>query len=155
MMQEDIYIRFLHEAIGLAESATSKGNEPFGALLAKGDQVLLRAENTVKTGRNNTHHAEMNLVQLAVAQYDANFLRDCTLYTSTEPCAMCAGAIYWAGVGRVVYACSERKLAELSGLALDVPCRMVLQSGTSKIEVIGPLIEDEALKPHRAYWKRT
>ncbi|MFD7102034.1 nucleoside deaminase [Streptomyces celluloflavus] len=68
------------------------------------DEILLEAENTVTTGRDATGHAETNLVRLATATYDAGFLRTCSLYTSTEPCAMCSGAIYWGGIGRVVYA---------------------------------------------------
>ena len=68
-------------------------------MLVKDGEVLLRVENSVFTGHDMTNHAEMNLVKLSAQSYDTAFLADCTLYTSTEPCAMCAGAIYWSGLG--------------------------------------------------------
>lgn len=129
-----------------------KGNEPFGAVLVKGGQVILRAENTTRTKNNITHHAETNLVQMALGEYTSEFLNDCTLYTSTEPCAMCSGTIYWSGVGRVVFACSEKGLQRYAGIGLDVPCRMIFESGVRKVEVIGPVLEEEALQVHAEYW---
>lgn len=143
----------MREAIALSRAAAEKGNEPFGALLARDGEIVLRAENTVHTGHDVTNHAETNLVRLAVGQYDAEFLRGCTLYTSTEPCAMCAGAIFWSGVGRVIYACSEQRLAEIAGHGgLDVPCREIFARGGHPVEVRGPLLEDEAAAVHLAYW---
>jgi tRNA(Arg) A34 adenosine deaminase TadA len=101
-----------------------------------------------------TNHAELNLVKLAAKHHDAAFLADCTLYTSTEPCAMCAGAIYWSGLGRMVYACSETRLGEIAGIGLAVPSRTVLQTGARVVEVVGPIIEDEAAEVHREFWPR-
>lgn len=92
---------FLREAIALSKSAMKHGDEPFGSLLMKGGEIILRAENSVFTGHDMTNHAEMNLVKLAATQYDTAFLGECTLYTSTEPCAMCSGAIYWSGIACV------------------------------------------------------
>lgn len=106
---------FLREAIALSKSAVENGDEPFGSLLVKDGEVILRAENSVFTGHDMTNHAEMNLVKLAAQHYDTAFLADCTLYTSTEPCAMCSGAIYWSGIGRMVFACSKRGLARSPG----------------------------------------
>jgi tRNA(Arg) A34 adenosine deaminase TadA len=95
----------LRAAVALAWQARANGNHPFGALLADGNgQVLLTAENSVVTESDVTGHAETNLVRLASAAYTSAELADLTLYTSTEPCAMCAGAIYWSGIGAVVYA---------------------------------------------------
>ena len=104
---------FLREAIALSKSAMDHGDEPFGSVLVKDGEVILRAENSVFTGRDMTNHAEMNLVKLAAQHYDTAFLAECTLYTSTEPCAMCSGAIYWSGIGRMVFACSETRLGEI------------------------------------------
>lgn len=101
---------FLREAIALSKSAMEHGDEPFGSVLVKDGEVILRAENRVFTGHDMTNHAEMNLVKLAAQQYDTAFLADCTLYTSTEPCAMYSGAIYWSGIGRMVSACSETRV---------------------------------------------
>ncbi len=114
---------FLHEAIALSKSAVEHGDEPFGSLLVKDGDIILRAENSVYTGHDMTNHAEMNLVKLAAKHYDTAFLDHCTIYASTEPCAMCSGAIYWSGIGRVVFACSETRLGEIAGVGLNVPSR--------------------------------
>ncbi len=152
-MQAD-HERFIHETINLAEAAVAHGNEPFGSLLVKNGDVLLRVENTVYTGNDMTNHAEMNLVREALKQYDPAFLTDCTLYTSTEPCAMCAGAIYWSGIGRVVYGCTEQRLGEIAGIGLDVPCRTIFASGARKVDVVGPVCDLDAEKIHLSYWLR-
>ena len=129
---------FLREAIALSKSAMERGDEPFGSVLVKDGEVILRAENSVFTGHDMTNHAEMNLVKLAAQHYDTAFLADCTLYTSTEPCAMCSGAIYWSGIGRMVFACSEARLGEIAGIGLNVPSRAVLQTGARIVTVVGP-----------------
>ena len=146
---------FLREAIALSKSALDHGGEPFGAVLVKDGKVILRAENNVFSGRDMTNHAELNLIKLATSQYDAAFLGDCTLYSSTEPCAMCTGAIYWSGVGRLVYACSEGRLGEIAGIGLDVPCRSILDTGSRKVPVIGPTdLEEAAAEVHQSFWPR-
>lgn len=148
----DEHAPFIRETIQLALSARDNGNGPFGSLLAKDGEVLLRAENTVNTDHDVTCHAETNLVRLAVRQYDRDFLSGCTLYTSTEPCAMCAGAIFWSGIGRIVFGCSEAKLGEFNGGALNIPCHEVLAHGVRPVEIIGPVLEDEAVAPHVGFW---
>jgi tRNA(Arg) A34 adenosine deaminase TadA len=148
----------LRWTIGLAAQAREKGNEPFGSLLVDdGGNVLLEAENTVVTDRDWTAHAELNLVRLAGKQLDPAALRTCTLYTSTEPCAMCAGAIFWSGIGRVVFALSTASLQEIvpdetGEWTLDVSCRDVLGRGGRTVEVRGPLLEDEARQVHAGFW---
>lgn len=144
---------FLREAIALSKSAITNGGEPFGAVLVKDGKVILRAENNVFAGKDFTNHAELNLIKMATKQYDPAFLADCTLYTSTEPCAMCAGAIYWSGVGRMVFACSETRLGEIAGIGLDVPSRAILETGARKVTVIGPTdLEEDAAMVHQAFW---
>lgn len=144
---------FVREAIALSRSAAAQGDEPFGALLVHDGRVILRAENSVHTGHDVTNHAEMNLVRLAFAQIAPEALHACTLYTSTEPCAMCAGAIYWARIPRVVFACTEARLREITGgSGLNLPCRDVFGRGGRAVEVIGPVLEDEAAAVHLAYW---
>jgi len=148
----------LRKAINLASKAREHGNHPFGAVLVDAQGILLlEAENSVVTGRDCTGHAETNLIRAASAAYPAAALAGCTLYTSTEPCAMCAGAIYWSGVGRVVYALSERGLLELvahlpGGDFLNLPCREVFARGGRTVEVLGPLLEGEARKVHAGFW---
>lgn len=150
--------KFLRQAIAVAQRARDKGNHPFGAVLtdAQGN-VLLQGENNVNTARDATGHAEMNLVRAACAKFDAAFLAQCTLYSSCEPCPMCAGAIFWAGIGRVVYALSEAGLyafAPDSENQLPVGCREILAHGKRAVEVIGPVMEDEARAVHVGFWRR-
>jgi tRNA(Arg) A34 adenosine deaminase TadA len=144
MIENDINL--LYQALKIAQRSRANGNHPFGALLADSQGVvLLEAENSVETQRDCTGHAELNLMRQASKQFDRDFLSLCTLYTSTEPCAMCSGAIYWGNVRRVVYALSEKQLLELTGSnssnpTMHLPCREVLQRGQYGIEVVGPLI---------------
>jgi tRNA(Arg) A34 adenosine deaminase TadA len=152
-------LNLLRTAIGIAARARAHGNHPFGALLADAHgNVLLEAENTVVTGRDCTGHAETNLMRLASTKYDRAFLSDCTLYSSTEPCAMCSGAIYWGNVGRVMYALSEEHLYDLTGSdsenpTLTLPCREIFARGRRPVSVEGPAMETEAKQVHEGFWK--
>ncbi|MCW2942541.1 MAG: tRNA-specific adenosine deaminase [Actinomycetia bacterium] len=146
----------LRTAIEIAARARANGNHPFGSLLTdpSGTKVL-EAENTVVTGDDVTGHAETNLVRLSGRLHTD--LSGYTLYASTEPCAMCAGAIYWAGIGRVVYALAETQLLELTrshpgnpGLALS--CEEVFARGQRQISVSGPHFYDEAAAVHAGFW---
>jgi tRNA(Arg) A34 adenosine deaminase TadA len=137
-------------AIELARRSRGNGNHPFGALLVAADgKVVLEAENTVVTERDCTGHAESNLMRLASARFTPELLERCTLYTSTEPCAMCAGAIYWGNVRRVVFALSEEALRAIVGgspvnATLAMPCREVFARGGQTVEVSGPHLEKQA-----------
>ena len=147
----------LRTAIALAASARQHGNHPFGALLADAvGNILLTAENSVNTALDATGHAELNLVRLASAQFSPEVLADVTLYTSTEPCPMCSGAIFWSGIRRVVYALSEDGLYAMTGdspESLKLPCREVFARGGRPVEVSGPLLEEEAALVHQGFWK--
>jgi tRNA(Arg) A34 adenosine deaminase TadA len=147
---------FLREAIEASFQASRSGNEPFGAVLVGRDgKVLAVAENSVVTEHDMTMHAESNVIRAASRAHGSDALKNSTLYTSTEPCAMCSGAIHWAGITRVVYACSEATLGKIAGDDFLFPCREVL--GRSKhpvVEVVGPVLEDEAVKAHTAYWRK-
>jgi tRNA(Arg) A34 adenosine deaminase TadA len=149
-------LRFIRAAIEVAQRARENGNHPFGALLVdKEGNVLLEAENTVVTHRDCTGHAETNLVRQATRRFDGDFLAECTIYSSTEPCAMCAGAIFWANVGQVVYGLSEERLYEMAGdsaKVLYLPCREVFERGRERVTVVGPVLEDEARRVHEGFW---
>ncbi len=152
-------LQFLRLAIEVARRSRERGNHPFGAVLvgAQGD-LLLEAENTVVTERDSTGHAETNLVRMASRKFSRDFLAPCTLFTSTEPCAMCAGAIYWSNIGRVVFGLSESRLATLTGddpenPTMHLPCRQVFARGSRPVEVIGPDLEEEAARVHHGFWK--
>ncbi len=99
-------------------------------------------------------------MRLASQTYDQAFLAQCSLYTSTEPCAMCSGAIYWGGIGRVVYALSESRLYEIVGEdlenpALKLPCREVFARGQRDIQVAGPFDLPESVSVHRGFWNQS
>lgn len=149
---------WLRHSFAVALRAREFGNHPFGAVLVgPQNELLLEAENTVLTGNDITGHAELNLVRLASAEYDARSLALCSLYASTEPCPMCAGAIFWSGIGRVVYGVSEAGLYHLVGMdsseVLQLSCREVLAHGVRPVEVIGPLLEEEGLRVHQGFWQ--
>jgi tRNA(Arg) A34 adenosine deaminase TadA len=153
-----IHQDLLLQAVAVAAQARERGNHPFGALLADpSGRVLLTAENTVVTGADATGHAETNLVRLASATYSVTELRELILYTSTEPCAMCSGAIYWSGIGTVVYALAETDLYQITGdddanPTLVLPCRTVFAAGRRGIMVEGPFDIAAAREVHAGFW---
>jgi tRNA(Arg) A34 adenosine deaminase TadA len=144
--------------IAISSRSREHGNHPFGALLADEDGgVLFQAENSVVTTGDATGHAEMGLVRKASQALASDVLAKATLYSSAEPCAMCAGAIYWGGIGRVVYALAETDLRTLTGShpenpTLDLDCRTVFRAGQRHIEVVGPALAEEAIAVHEGFW---
>jgi tRNA(Arg) A34 adenosine deaminase TadA len=149
----------LRHANTLAQRAAAAGHHPFAALLVApdGEQVLLEQGNV-----DTVNHAEAVLARNAAARWPAAFLWDCTLVTTVEPCAMCAGTQYWAHIGRLVYGMSEARLLQLTGNhaenpTLDLPCREVFARGQKAIDVIGPVAEaeEEIAALHRDFWQRT
>jgi tRNA(Arg) A34 adenosine deaminase TadA len=150
---------FLRRSFDVARRSMTHGNHPFGAILVDGDgKVLLEAENGYMPAHDGTAHAERLLATEACRTYSADVLAKATMYSSAEPCAMCAGAIYWVGIGRLVYGLSEHRLRDYTGNhpenpTLDLPCRAVFASGQRPTEVIGPLLEDEAGAMHEGVWK--
>jgi len=143
---------FVRAAIALAEEAMRYGDEPFGALLVVDGEVKLKARNQVVTECDPTRHAELSLVSDACRRLDSAALARSTLYASTEPCVMCCGAIYWSQVPRVVFGCSATTLGTLSGGSLVVPSSQVFGRGRRPVEVLGPLLEEEAVVAHREFW---
>ena len=148
----------LRLAFAVAARAREHGNHPFGCVLAgpKGE-VLLEAENGLFPDGDMTAHAERLLATAASKKFSSAQLLECTMYTSAEPCAMCAGAIYWVGIGRVVYGLSEGRLKQMTGNhpenpTLSLPCRSVFAVGQRRVEVVGPLLEEEAAAQHKGVW---
>jgi len=151
---------FLRRSFDVARRSMTRGNHPFGAILVDSSgNVLIETENGYMPARDGTAHAERLLATQACRTHEATTLRTATLYSSAEPCAMCAGAIYWAGIGRVVYGLSEHRLRAVTGNhpenpTLDLPCREVFKSGQRATEVVGPLLEDEAASLHAGVWDK-
>ena len=147
----------MRQAIELAVKARKNGNHPFGAVLAdEAGKILLEAQNTVITSRDCSGHAELNLIREASRKYERAILAKCTIYASTEPCPMCAGAIYWANVRRVVFGLSEKAFygmfCQNSEESLYLPSEEIFKKGKKKIEVIGPILEKEAAQVHQGFW---
>jgi tRNA(Arg) A34 adenosine deaminase TadA len=148
----------MHEVLiqrcyALARKAIAHGNHPFGALLWKKGKILMEAENTVVTQMDVTGHAELNLVRMASKRVDPEDLTGSTLYTSTEPCIMCQGAIYWAGIPRIVYGVAGSSLAALQSATWYVPSRDNYRRMCAAIEVSGPTLETEGMEIHEQFWK--
>jgi tRNA(Arg) A34 adenosine deaminase TadA len=155
-MTDDQIARQLRRANTVARRAAAMGRHPFGALLVAPDgETVLAEQGNIDT----VNHAESTLARHAASTYPGAYLRDCTLVTTFEPCAMCAGTIYWAGIGRVVYGASEEALLALTGSheenpTLSLPCREVFARGQRSVEVIGPVASqvDEMVESHRGFW---
>jgi tRNA(Arg) A34 adenosine deaminase TadA len=155
--QDEYFLRWSFE---VARRALTHGNHPFGAILVdRNRNVLIETENGYMPAHDGTAHAERLLATQACTTLNADVLRGATLYSSAEPCAMCAGAIYWAGIGRLVYGLSEHRLRAVTGNhpenpTLDLPCREVFRSGQRPTEVIGPMLENEAEALHLGVWNK-
>jgi tRNA(Arg) A34 adenosine deaminase TadA len=151
---------FLRHSFDVARRSLVHGNHPFGAILVdERQQVLIEVENGYMPSRDGTAHAERLLATKACTTLAPDALAKATLYSSAEPCAMCAGAIYWAGIGRLVYGLSEHRLRLVTGNhpenpTLDLPCREVFKRGQRTTEVIGPMLEDEAEALHAGVWDK-
>ena len=148
----------LRQSFALAEDAKKQGIHPFAALLVDQDgKVLMTQVNGYLPDLDMTGHAERKLMTRASKAYRPDFLAKCTMYVSAEPCAMCAGAAYWAGLGRLVYGLSEDRLKQITGNhpenpTLALPCRRVFESGQRHVEVIGPCLEEEAAAIQQGVW---
>ncbi len=152
-------LQHLRRANAVARATMAAGHHPFGALLvaADGDTVLMEQGNV-----DSVNHAEAVLAREAAQRFEAALLWQCTLVTTVEPCAMCAGTQYWAHIGRLVYGLAERRLLELTGNhaenpTLDLPCRDVFARGQKAVQVFGPFVEVEAeiAALHQGFWRAT
>lgn len=147
----------LRRCVELAQQARDRGDHPFGSVVVTADGRVVEGLNSVVTRRDPTGHAETNVVREAAARLEPDELAASTLYTSTEPCAMCAGAIYWSGIPRVVFALSEsglaRIVAEQEGVpTMRLPCREVFARGGRAVAVAGPADLPEAVAVHDGFW---
>jgi len=142
--------RRIRRAIELATESAQRGDGPYGALVVRGDDVLAEAGNTVATDGLSTRHAEINAIEAAQRRGGTRDLAGCTLVTSAEPCPMCAGAAHWAGIDRIVYGASVPRIrAEGRQGSRQLAARCVDVVAGSRVEVVGPVCEDEAIALHR------
>jgi len=154
-------LEYLKMACEVSKHAREKGNHPFGAILVhENGDVVMEGENTVETEHDATGHAETNLAKFASRKFEQDYLGKCTMFTSVEPCAMCAGALYWTGIGSLVFGITEHRLLEMTGNHSDNPtmesegCRHILEMGQRDIPVTGPIneIEEDVLEAHKGFW---
>lgn len=153
-------LQLLRRAIVLSYESRQRGRHPFAALVADeaGNIITSAGNNSMPPEGDPTQHAELVAVAAAARALPPEQLARCTLYTSAEPCCMCAGAVYWTGIGRVVYALSEHALLKLTGDHAEnptfaLPCREVFARGQRKIAVAGPMLEEDAAAPHVGFWR--
>lgn len=151
-------LALLRRTIALSEQSRARGRHPFAALVADehGNVISEAGNNSMPPEGDPTQHAELVAAAKAARLRTPQQLARATLYTSAEPCCMCAGAVYWTGIGRVVYALSEHALLGLTGdhpenPTFSLPCREVFARGQRAVAVLGPLLEDEAAAPHRGF----
>ena len=149
----------LRRTFAMAGAARAAGKHPFAAMVVdeQGTVWSEAGNNSLPPDGDPTQHAEVIAAAQAARRLTPERLARCTLYTSAEPCCMCSGAIYWCNIGRVVYALSEQRLLTLTGdhpenPTFSLPCREVFLRGQRHVEVIGPLIEDEAARSHAGFW---
>ncbi|AKR55569.1 cytidine deaminase [Devosia sp. H5989] len=155
-MTRDQMIAHLRTADAVAREAAAHGHHPFGCILVGPDDRVLMRQGNLGTVR----HAETELARRAAEAYEPEFLWQCTLVSTFEPCAMCSGTMYWANIGRLVFGLEETSLLSLTGNhaanpTMSLSSRTVFASGQKQIDVVGPFpeIENELTEPHRNFWK--
>lgn len=143
---------FMARCYELAQQAVDNGNHPFGAILVVDGEIVLEALNTAVTESDNTRHAELNLVRAASKHLTPEEISNAVLYTSTEPCPMCTGAIYWSGVTKIVFGVSGADLGEIAGESFVWSSAELLDRANNSIEVIGPVSAIIGRKLHQSFW---
>ena len=144
--------RYMARAIELAREAAARGDEPFGTVLVLDGEIVMEAMNAVNTADDLREHPELTLAARAARELTPAERERTVMYTSTEPCAMCAGGIYHAGLGAVGYAVSAERIAELAGGDFAVPSADVFAYGSRDIDVFGPVLADAGAAVHEEFW---
>ena len=132
---EEKDIRYMKRALDEARAAFDEGEVPVGAVIVCQDRVIARAHNLTETLTDVTAHAEMQALTAAANTLGGKYLNECTLYVTVEPCIMCAGAIGWAHVSRVVFGASDEKRGYQ---------RFAPEALHPKTEVVQGVLADEA-----------
>ena len=145
---------FMREAIRLANASVAKGGGPFGAVIVKEGKILAECSNSVTLDNDPTAHAEVNAIRQACRALGAFHLAGSVIYCSCEPCPMCLGAIYWAGIERIYYGNTR-----VDAAAIDFDDNFIYQEmdtplSRRTIPVI-PLLRDEALESFRLWSAKT
>ena len=151
-MAED-HEKYMKECIDMAKKAMEQGDPPFGSVLVHKGKVIARDHNRTASEGNFMLDAELNILETALKDFGSDVFSECTLYSSNEPCPMCAGAIYWSGVRGVIYGMSGNTLMEIRGWGLHASGHEVLLQGTDDVVVVGGVLEEEIRELHDNFWK--
>lgn len=143
---------YIERTLELAREAAARGDEPFGSLLVHDDEVIREARNAVNTANDVRRHPELDLAAWAARELTAAECRETVMYTSTEPCPMCAGGIAIADLAGVVHSVSAARLGELLDGAAGVPCREIFERRGANTTSIGPVLAEAGVAVHRDYW---
>jgi tRNA(Arg) A34 adenosine deaminase TadA len=144
---------FMQVAIDLAKRAVAKGNEPFGAVLVKDEEIVMTGMNRIHSENDPTHHAELGLIREFCKTNRIEDLSDYTLYTSCEPCCMCSGAMVWSNLGRLVYSLSHEQLAEIAGSNIMLGSATVFAQSPHQPQVTAAVLSAEAEAVYTAYFQ--
>jgi len=140
--KDKIYMR---KALQEAEAALAEGEIPIGAVIVCRDHIIARAHNLTETLNDVTAHAEMQAITAAANELGGKYLTDCTLYVTVEPCVMCAGALGWSQIPRIVYGCRDEK----RGYANYAPHAL-----HPKCTVTGGILEDKCRQLMQDFFRR-
>jgi tRNA(Arg) A34 adenosine deaminase TadA len=143
---------FMEKAIALSKSAVDHGNEPFGAVLVKDNEIVYTNENQIYTKHDPTFHAEAGLIRRFCEETGITDLSEYTLYSSCEPCFMCCGAMVWTKLGRLVYGASDIDLCEILGVQGSECCKIVFEKSGANTEVVSGVLREKSLEVLKAYF---
>jgi tRNA(Arg) A34 adenosine deaminase TadA len=143
--------QFLRQAIALARQAREQGADPFGAVLVIDGSVRHQSRDRSVEMADPTFHAELSVISEYCRAQQQFALEGATLYTSSEPCPMCAGAIHWARISRVVFSVSQVMIQQRSGGRPKIDCAAIINAGHRQIEIVGPLLAEEGLAVFEGY----
>lgn len=144
------HLVFMNQAYLLAEQAFREGEVPVGALIVKQGQILGKGYNQTENLKDATAHAEMIAISAACASLNQKYLTNCTLYVTLEPCPMCAGAIVWSKLERVVFGAPDEK-AGACGSLLNIASNKKLNHQT---EIIQGVMEDDCRDLMKRFFNR-
>ena len=145
---------FMEKALELSRLAVEHGNEPFGAVLVKDDEIVFTNENQIYTKHDPTFHAEAGLIREFCAKTGISELQEYTLYSSCEPCFMCSGAMVWVKLGRLVYGASNIELENILGKEGCNCSKLVFDNSFWKPEVTEGVLRDESLEVLKGYFSK-
>lgn len=137
------------ELMRVALAEAKQGDAPYGAAIVKDGEIAIAAHNTVKRDRDPSAHAEMNAIRLLAKKLNSTSLEGYTLYTTCEPCPMCATACIWAGISEIVIGASIKDLMELGVPQIDLSCEEIIAKNFRNIKVTKGLLKSDCLSLFR------